>query len=96
MRTLLANNAASAGLLLFVMPTHDIDPPRLSQSVQFIDKNDAGSLGGGLRKKVADTCGSHAHEHLHKFGTTDAEERHFSLSGYGPGQKGFAGSRRSD
>ncbi len=84
------------GLLPFVMPAHDIHPPGFAQGVQFIDEDDARGLRGGLREKIANARRAHADEHLHKLGAADAEERHFRLPGHGPGQKGFAGSRRAD
>jgi hypothetical protein len=67
------------GLLAFVMPAHHIHPPGLAQGIQFIDEDDAGRLGCGLGKKIANAGSPDADKHLHKLGTADAEERHFCL-----------------
>ena len=67
----------------------------LSKGVEFIDKDDAGGLLLGLYKKVTHPCRSQSHEHLHKFRSGEAEERHAAFTGDGLGQKRFSCPRRA-
>ena len=83
-------------MLPFVMTAHDIHSPGFPQRIQFIDKDDAGGLAGGLSEKVANAGSADPDKHLHKLRAADAEKRHSRLPGNGPGQKGFSGPRRAD
>src|SRR5437660_7166232 len=58
--------------------------------IDFVDKDDAGSILLALLKQVADPASAHAYKHLDKVGTRDAEERHVGFTSHGPGQQGLA------
>src|SRR5512135_2854538 len=40
------------GLFLLVMPAHGVNPSRLSEGIELVDKDDAGRLVLGLTKEV--------------------------------------------
>ena len=67
-----------------------------ADGVDFIDEDDAGSVFLGLHKQVTDAACTHANEHFHEIRTGNREERHACLPGYGAGEKGFAGSGRTE
>src|SRR3972149_10457755 len=61
--------------------------------INLVDKYDAGCLPFPLDEKVANSAGSHPHEHLHKVRPTYAEKRNTRLPGNGPGQERLPGAR---
>src|SRR5258707_3210122 len=63
--------------------------------VNFVNKDDAGSILLALLKQVADAACAHADEHLYKVRTGNREERNVGFAGNCPGQQGFACSRMS-
>ena len=68
----------------------------LADGVDFIDKDDAGSLFLGLFEKVAHFCGSHTHKHLDEFRSGHGKERNVGFTGYRLCEHGFSGARRTD
>ena len=82
-------------MLALVVATTDASPALAANSINFIDKNDAGRFGFGLTEEIANAASPHPHEHLHKFRGREGEKRHLGFTGDGPGQKCFAGSRRA-
>ena len=69
--------------------------PGFSDSIDLIDKDNAGGAFLGLLKKVPDSGSSHAHKHLHKLRTGKREKGHMRLSRHCLCQQGLSGSRRS-
>ena len=66
-----------------------------SDSVDFVDEDDAGRILLALLEQVAHAAGADADEHLHKVGAGDGEERDVGFAGNGAGQQGLAGARRA-
>ena len=64
--------------------------------VDFVHEDDARAVALGLIEQIAHAGRAHAHEHLHKFGTADAEERHARFAGNGLGQQRLARARAAD
>ena len=83
------------GLLAFVVSAAQARATMAADGVNFVNKNDAGSVLFALLKQVAHAACAHAHEHLHKVRAGDGEERHIGLTGDGARQQGFARARRS-
>ena len=65
-----------------------------ADSVDFVDKNDAGSILLALLEQVADAACADTDEHLDEIGTGNAEERNVGFAGYGTRQQRLAGARR--
>ena len=65
-------------------------------SVNLVDKNDAGRALLALLEHVAHAAGTDADKHLNEVGARDGEERHPGLAGDGAGKEGLAGSGRAD
>ncbi len=82
-------------LLPLVVAAHDARVPFLADGVDLVDEHDAGGFFLGLPEQVAHLARAHAHEHFHKFGAADGEERDVRLTGDGLCQHGFAGTRRA-
>src|SRR2546423_1331133 len=78
------------------MPTAESSAAVTSDSVDFIDEDDAGSVFLAVLKQVAYAAGAHADEHLDEIRTGNGEERYVRLTGDGAGQQGLAGSWRSN
>src|SRR5574337_748639 len=74
------------GLFAFIVSAHRIEPTGLSESVQLIDEDDAGSFFLGLGEEVAHPSRPDPYEHLDEIRPAEAEERTPCLSGYGFGQ----------
>ena len=85
------------GLLPFVVAAADAGSivTAFANGIDLVDEHDAGGLLRGLLEQVTHSGRAHAHEHLHKFGTGDAEEGHARLTGDRLGQQGFTGTRRA-
>jgi len=83
------------GLFAFVVASHGVEPPSLSQGVQLIDEDDARGVLFRLGKKVPHPCGSHAHKHLDKVGTAHAEKRNPRFPRHRLGQQRLARARSS-
>ena len=75
---------------------HAVAIAPLTNGVNFVNENNAGSFFVCLLEQVAHLCRAHADEHFHKFGAGDREKRHFRLTGNRLRQQGFACSRRAD
>ena len=82
-------------LLPLVVAAHDARVPLLADGVNLVNKHDAGGFFLRLLEQVAHLARAHAHEHLHKFGAADGEERDIRLTGDGLCQHGLAGARRA-
>ena len=68
----------------------------LAERVELVDEDDAGRLGFGLLKQIADAGGADADEHLHELGSAQAEKRHVRLAGHRAREQRLAGARRAD
>ncbi len=66
-----------------------------ANSVNLINKYNAGRHALGLLKQVTHTAGANADEHLNKVGAADGEERHLGLPRDRFGQQGFTSTRRA-
>ena len=75
---------------------HGIACTLLTDSVDFIDEDDARCLLLGLLEEVADLGSPHADEHFDKFRTGNGEEGYTGFASDGFGQHGLAGARRAD
>ena len=69
---------------------------RLADGVDLVDEDDAGRYLRGLGKEVAHAARADAHEHLHKAGAGDGEERHVRFTRDRLGEQRFARARRAD
>jgi hypothetical protein len=67
-----------------------------SDSVDFIDEDQAGRVLAGLLEHVANAAGAYTNEHFNEIRTADAEESSVGLAGDGFGEESFAGSRRTN
>ena len=72
-------------LLPFVVRTAQTGPTLPSHRINFVNKDDARAVPFGLFKKVPYPAGPHTHKHLHKFRTSDGEERHTRFPGHSLG-----------
>ena len=84
------------GLLALVVSTAEAGAAMAADRVDFVDEDDAGGVLLALLEEVADAAGADADEHLDEVRAGDGEERNIGLAGDGPGEQGFAGSRRPD
>ena len=83
-------------VLTLVVTTHrGVTAARTAHGINLINEDDARRLCLGLLEEVADTTGTHTHEHLHEVGTRHREERDTGLTGHSLGEQGLTGSRRS-
>ena len=83
-------------LLSFIVAAAHAGAAMTADRVDFIDKDDTGSVLLCLFEQIAHAAGAHAHEHFHEFGAADAEEGRTGFTGYRFGQQSLAGTRRSD
>ena len=83
-------------LLAFFMAADRALHADLPERVELVDEHDARRLGFRLLEQIADPGGADANEHLHEFGTAQAEERHVRFAGDGAGEQRLAGARRAD
>ena len=65
----------------------------LADGIEFVDEDDAGRLGLGLREQVAYAGCPDAHEHLHELRPAQAEEGDLGLAGHRAGEQRLARSR---
>src|ERR1700739_917486 len=84
------------GLLTLIVSTAQARAAVTSNSVNFIDKDDAGRILLALLEKVAHAARADAHEHLDEIRARNREERNICLAGDCPRQQGLTGSRRSN
>ena len=82
-------------LFSFVVPAAEASAAVAANGVDFIDEHDAGRIALCLLKQIAHAAGAYAHEHFHKVGTGDREERHVGFTGHSLGQQRFAGAGRA-
>ena len=75
---------------------HGIACALLTDSVDFIDEDDARRFLFGLLEEVADLGSPHADEHFHEFRPGNGEEGYTGFASDGFGQHGLAGARRAD
>jgi len=66
-----------------------------TNSVDFIDEDDARSVLLGLLEHIADTTRTHADKHLNEVRTGNGEERHLGFASNRLGQQGINGTRRT-
>ena len=83
------------GLLALVVTAAQAGAALATDGVDLVDKDDRGRLRLGLFEQVAHAGSAHAHEHLHKVGAGDGEERHARLTGNGLGEQRLTGARRA-
>src|SRR6202030_2021284 len=67
-----------------------------SDSIDFVDEDDAGGVLLALLEEVADAGCADAYEHFNEVRTGDGEEGNVGFAGYCAGEEGLAGSWRSD
>ena len=67
-----------------------------SDCIDLIDKNNAGSILGGLLKQVTHTACTHADIQLYEIRSRQGEERHMCLSCHRTRKERFTGSGRAD
>src|SRR5206468_3675158 len=67
-----------------------------TDSIDFVDEDDAGGVLLALFEQVADSACAYADKHLDKVRSGDREERHIRFAGNRARQQSLAGSRRSD
>ncbi len=83
-------------LLALIVTTAETGTAVPSDSVDFVDEDDAGSVFLALLEQVADATRADADEHLNEVRAGDREERNVRFTCNRAGQQGFARSRRSD
>mmetsp|Transcript_8360 Transcript_8360/g.52121 ORF Transcript_8360/g.52121 Transcript_8360/m.52121 type:complete len:413 (+) Transcript_8360:2261-3499(+) len=81
------------GLFPFVIATTNTSTARSAYGIDLINENNTRRILFCFLEQVTHTRCTHTHKHLHKFRTTDAEERHACLSSDGFGQQGLPRSR---
>ena len=84
------------GLLALIVTAAQTGATVATDSVDFVDEDDAGRMFLGLLEHVTHTAGTDTDEHLDEIGTGDGEERHLGLARNGLGQQGLAGAGRAD
>jgi len=67
-----------------------------ADSIDLVEKDDAGGVFLGLSEEVPDAAGADADEHLDEVGAGDVVEGDIGLSGDGFGKQGFSAAGRSD
>ncbi len=83
------------GLLTFVVTTTQTGATLAADSIDLIDKDDAGRGFLGLLEHVTYPGGAHTHEHLDEIGTGNGKERHLGFTGNGLGQQSLTGTGRT-
>src|ERR1700674_1892970 len=76
------------------MPTAEARPTVTADSVDFVDKDDAGSVLFSLLEKIADAACAHADKHFYEIRAKNREEWKISLACDGPCKESFACPRR--
>ena len=67
-----------------------------TQRIEFVDEHDAGRLGLGLLKEIADARRADADKHLDELRAAQAEKRDVRFAGDRAGEQGLAGARGAD
>ena len=83
-------------LLAFVVAAADPVTAMATDSVDFVDENDARRGFLSLLEHVAHPARAHADEHLDEVGTADRKEGNVRFAGDGAREKRLTGSRRAD
>ena len=83
-------------LLALVMSAAQPGTSDPAHGVDLVDEQDAGAVLLGGLEHVANTAGTHAHEHLDELGARDRVERHARLSGHRPAQQRLARAGGTD
>ena len=81
-------------LLALVVSAAQASAAMTADSVNFINKDDAGSILLALLEQVAYAARAHAHKHLHEVRSGDREEGNIGLAGHSACQQRLAGARR--
>ena len=82
-------------LLAFVIAATQPGATLATDSIDFVDEDDAGRVLLGLLEHVADAAGADADEHFDKVGTGNGEEGHIGFAGNRAGQQRLAGTGRT-
>ena len=90
------NQQLVKGLLALIMTAAHTVTTVTADSIDFIDKDDARGVFLGLFKHVTNTACTDAHEHFHKVGTGNREERHLGFTRNRLGDQGFTGTWRAN
>lgn len=77
-------------LLTFIVAAADARAARPADSIDLIDKDEAGGVLLGLLEEVANSGCADANKHLNKLGTRDGEEGHSGLAGNRLGKQSLA------
>ena len=80
--------SANQGLLTIV--AHSAEASLLAKAIEFINEEDAGSIGTCPLEHVPDTGGADAHKHLHELSASCCVEGDPCLTSNGFGQQGLA------
>ena len=96
LETIHLNQQLVKGLLTFIVATAKTGTAMATDRINFIDKDDTGSVLFPLHEKITNTAGTDADKHFDKVGTGNGKERDAGLTRNRTGQKGFAGSRRTN
>ena len=84
------------GLLALVVSAAETGTAMTADRVDFVDKDDAGSVLLALLEQVADAAGADADEHFNEVRTGDGEEGDVGFARDRACEQGLAGSRRPD
>ena len=83
------------GLLSFIVATAKSGTTLTADSINLVNKDDAGSTLFSLVKQITYAGCAYADKHLHKIGARNAEEGYACLAGNSLSQQGFTCTRRS-
>src|SRR5205823_4313478 len=89
------NQQLVEGLFALIVSAAEARATVAAYSVNLVNKDDAGGILLALLKQVTNAAGAHAHKHLYKVRSGDAEERHIGFTGHGPRQQGLTSPRMS-
>src|SRR5499427_8303015 len=81
--------------LLALVVAIDAGAALATNSINFVDKDDAGSSFLGLIKQVAHAARTHADQYFDELGAAHREERHSHFACNCACEQGFTGSRRT-
>ena len=84
------------GLFALIIAAAKACTAMTTDSVDLVDKDDAGRVLLGLFEHVAHPAGTDADKHLDKVRAGNAEEGHTRLTGNGTGEQGLTRTRRAD
>ena len=84
------------GLLTLIIAADALGVSLLTNGIDLVYKDDAGSFFIGLLEKITDLGSAHAYKHFYEFRAGDGKEGDICLACHCLGKKCFAGTRRAD